>query len=146
LRQNRPAAKRKKKLKLKKRGKNKLSDSVSKFIDKIHKAPWQCPNYECGKKHSKLHYAFPGQVDHKKMVMEEGRVKYGREEGKDIACGIMKDEGAMDKMKKLGKSIMNKEEIESETGPAFDKDGNPSPLFCPHCGWEEELVIILKVK
>ena len=110
---------------------------INQFIDKIHTAPWRCPNYECGKKHSKLHYAFPDQIDHKKMVMEPGRVKYNREEGKsDNNCELFKGKTDIEKMDGDSKS----------TGPAFDKDGNPNPLFCPHCGWEEELIIILKTK
>ena len=122
----------------KKDKKKKMSDSLTKFLDKIHKAPWQCPNYECGKKHSKLHYAFPDQVDHKKMVMEPGRVKYNREEGKgDDQCEMFKGDTDINKMDTNDKGV---------TGPATDKDGNPSPLFCPHCGWEEELVIIVKTK
>lgn len=71
------------------------------------------------------------------MVMEVGRVKYNREEGKgDDKCEMFKGDTDIDKM----------EEKDNATGPAFDKDGNPSPLFCPHCGWEEELVIIVKTK
>lgn len=115
-------------------------DSVGKFLDKIHKAPWKCPTYGCEKEHSKLHYAFPDQIDRKKKPLEPGRVKYNREEGKgDKNCEAFKGDTDIDKMDDYTND-------KNTTGPAFDKDGNPSPLFCPHCGWEEELVIILKVK
>lgn len=102
--------------------------NIDKFIDKIHKAPWQCP--ECNKEHSKLHYPFPDQLDPKKKPDEVGRVKYGREDKYD--CDSFKE-----KVKGILKPV---------TGPAKDKDGNPSPIFCPHCGFVEEIIIIVKTK
>ena len=91
---------------------------------------WQCPVPECGKKHSKPHYAFPDQVDLTRKPLESGRVLYGREEGKDTYyCDSGKD----------GKLIKG-------TGPDTDIDGRPAGLFCPHCGWIEDMVIIIKEK
>lgn len=91
---------------------------------------WQCPVSECGKTHSKPHYAFPDQLDMTKKSMQEGRVLYGREEGKGYdQCDAGKD----------GKMIKG-------TGPPIDLDGHPAGLFCPHCGWLEDNVIIIKEK
>lgn len=117
MRQNRPAAKRKKA-----NNKTKLPFKFKEAL--IHKAPWKCP--VCDKQHSKLHYPFADQLDAKKKPDEVGRVKYGREDKYDC-----------DSFKEKGKPI---------TGPAIDKDGNPNSLFCPHCGWIEEIILIVKTK
>lgn len=91
---------------------------------------WQCPIIECGKTHSKPHYAFPDQVDLTKKPMQEGRVLYGREDGKDYDhCDVGKD----------GSMI-------TKTGPEIDLDGHVAGLFCPHCGWLEENIVIIKEK
>lgn len=89
---------------------------------------WLCPEPTCAKHHSKPHYAFPDQVDLTKKPMEEGRVLYGREDGKGYPqCDIGKD----------GKMIKG-------TGPDIDIDGYPAGLFCPHCGWIEDNLVIVK--
>ena len=91
---------------------------------------WDCP--ECGKHHSKVHYAFPDQVDTKKKPQQEGRVKFDREND----CG--------DGSKYSAKGDTPTKYGLAKTGPDKEDDGTPSPLFCPHCGWLQELVIIVK--
>ena len=36
-------------------------------------------------------------------------------------------------------------EMEENTGPDTKVSGGHTPLFCPHCGWVEEIINILKV-
>lgn len=86
---------------------------------------WSCP--ECKKYHSKPHYAFPGQIDYSKKPTESGRVKFNRE-GSGMACDDYK---------------LDTEIIENKTGPEM-VDGKNQPLFCPHCGWEGQLLYITK--
>ena len=86
---------------------------------------WTCPS--CQHKHTKPHFAFPKQVDHKKEAGVVGRIrdKFSRE-GKD-------DTGSCDDyIKKYG------------TGPVEDQHGKQNPLFCPHCGWLDDLIHITK--
>jgi rubredoxin len=94
-----------------------------------HRGSWTCP--VCGKSHSKAHYAFPRQIDKKLEPDTPGRVKFDRED--KGYCESAKG----DTKKKYG----NK-----STGQEFDKKGVPRPLFCPHCGWEQEQIIINKIK
>ena len=87
---------------------------------------WTCPS--CDHKHTKPHFAFPTQIDKKKEPGAIGRIKdkFTREgkDGDNVSCD--------DYLKKYG------------TGPVEDKDGKQSPLFCPHCGWLDELIYISK--
>jgi hypothetical protein len=77
---------------------------------------WTCPI--CDHHHTKPHFAFPDQVNFKKQSNEEGRVKKNRE-SKDSVC-------------------------EAKHGPIEIK-GKQQPMFCPHCGWLDELLYIIKV-
>lgn len=87
---------------------------------------WQCP--ECGKRHSKVHYAFENQIDFSKKPGEEGRVKFDREWG----CGSEKGD------------TEHVHGVE-ETGPDIDKEtGLQNPIFCSHCGWVDTIVHIVK--
>ena len=100
-------------------GKKKEEDTPTKLGESYSWiTDWTCP--ECGHAHSKPHFSFIGQVDYKKKPNEVGRVKKDREE-KDDACS-------------------------NELGPVYDNAGLQRPMFCPHCGWEHELIHIVKVK
>lgn len=98
-----------------------------------HKGSWQCPR--CSKTHSKPHYAFPDQLDTEKKIEEPGKVKYGWEEKNysDKSAGMSKPELRCDADK-------------METGPEFNKKGIPNGMFCPHCGWEQKVEVIVKIK
>ena len=87
---------------------------------------WKCPG--CGKEHSKAHYAFPDQVDFMKDPNEEGRVKFNRADS--YGDGLKGDTPYKHQKK--------------ETGPAINKDGVPNGLFCSHCGWMQEIIVISK--
>lgn len=86
---------------------------------------WRCP--VCSHDHSKPHYAFEGQIDFKKKPLAEGRVKFDRED----YCGTEKGD------------TEHKRGVNS-TGPAFGDQDLPNPLFCPHCGWQDKLIFIIK--
>ena len=77
---------------------------------------WTCP--VCQKYHSKPHFALRGQIDHSKSPQQVGRVKTLREE-KYNDCNVM--------------------------GEFQKKSGRLNGLFCPHCGWVEEIINIQKV-
>lgn len=93
-----------------------------------NKNDWECP--VCNHNHSKRHYAYKDQIDEKKKPLDKGRVKFDREE----SCHQLKG----DTPEKYG--------INDSTGPMFDEYGYPQPLFCPHCGWTQGMVIIIKTK
>jgi len=91
----------------------------------IPKKGWICPG--CGKKHKAPHYAYPGQVDETKKASEIGRVKFNR--------------------RTKGDRLDTNQRINHDyTGEAddFDEDGYPKPLFCPHCGWEDNWTILVR--
>ena len=79
---------------------------------------WTCP--ECQHYHSKSHYSFKGQIDHDLEPNQVGRVKFSRE-GKFDDC----------------KDSMT-------TGMQFKKNDIQRPIFCPHCGWEDTIICIIK--
>ncbi len=89
---------------------------------------WLCPS--CGKYHTKPHFAFPGQVDKKHRPGVEGRVKFNRE-GADMSCDDDKRDTPIKVMKEA-------------TGNQFKQDGNHRQLFCPHCGWLDDIICIVK--
>ncbi len=106
------------------------------WVDRLkedHKGSWTCPR--CSKTHSKPHYAFPDQLDTEKDVSQPGKVKYGWEK----KC-------YSDSAPEMDRPELTCESKKMETGPEFDKKGIPSPLFCPHCGWQQEVVVLVKVK
>jgi len=86
---------------------------------------WVCP--VCGKEHSKPHYAFDGQIDYMIDPDTEGRVLFNRAE----RYGGLKGDTEYKYQS-------------NETGPAIDKDGYPRGLFCSHCGFEQEIIVIKK--
>lgn len=92
---------------------------------------WTCP--VCFKYHSKPHFAFPDQIDYSKKPQEVGRVKFNRE-GSQMSC---------DEPKKYDTPV---KVFPQATGDMKDEDGLQHPLFCPHCGWEEGIIQIIKVK
>jgi len=71
----------------------------------------------CGKHHSKPHFPFKGQVDYSLQPGVEGRVKNKRE-----------DKGTC-----------------TATGP-MELENMVQGLFCPHCGWQEDIITIMKDK
>lgn len=91
---------------------------------------WTCPY--CDKQHGKAHFSHPGQIDYTKEPAETGRVTFNREEV-DSYKGCEKD---------YKDDTAIKAEFEGKTGDATDIDGNPRPMFCPHCGWEAQIVVI----
>lgn len=105
---------------------------VSSTITYPPKNAWNCP--VCGKKHSKPHFAFPGQIDFKKKPEQVGRVKFDREDpgGCDDAKG--------DTPKKHGNDKTGPELSLTECNQEIN-----NPLFCPHCGWIDEITNIIKV-
>lgn len=87
---------------------------------------WECNT--CGKQHSKAHYAFDGQIDHMVDPDTEGRILFNRAE-------------------RYGAGLKGDTEFKyqrDETGPAINKDGVPNGLFCSHCGFEQEIIVISK--
>jgi transcription elongation factor Elf1 len=100
---------------------------------------WTCPR--CNKYHSKPHYAFPGQIDRTKEPKELGRVKWGREENY-ADC----DKPATDGYNgKIPAKVIKKFNTE-KTGDQYKRNGNQKPLFCPHCGWEDTIICIVKTE
>lgn len=92
---------------------------------------WICPKElgGCGKEHAKPHFPFPKQIDEKKQPGEMGRVKFNR----------MKDEETLDPSTKVVKKYVG------EQAPLYDKEDKPQPLFCPHCGFTLEGVLLVNV-
>jgi len=92
---------------------------------------WVCPKEMggCGKEHSKPHFPHPKQLDPDKKPGEVGRVKFNR----------VKGDSELDPETKIVKKYVDKE------GPTEDKDGNPNALFCPHCGYTHEGIILVKI-
>ena len=92
---------------------------------------WVCPNElgGCGKEHGKPHYPFPGQIDYTKKPGIEGRIVFNR----------VKGDGELDTHMRIEKKYVDKQ------AEQYDYDGTPRPLFCPHCGFTLEGVLLLKV-
>jgi len=90
---------------------------------------WTCP--ECMKFHSKPHFMYEGQIDFSKKCKEEGRVKFNRE-GSQMSC---------DDPKKYDSPI---KVMKESTGNQFGRTGKHRPLFCPHCGWVDTIINIVK--
>ena len=98
-----------------------------------HGKGWECPR--CNKYHSKPHYKFPDQLDTEKKESEPGKVKYGWEK-----------KGGYDSAPEMTRPELTCDSKKMETGPEFDKKGIPNGMFCPHCGWEQKVEVIIKVK
>jgi len=87
---------------------------------------WVCPS--CGKEHSGSHYSIPGQIDYTKKPGEKGRILFNRR-GKD---DNLTNDTPIDNDKPVG-------------GEQLDEIGTQRPLFCPHCGYEDEIIVALRM-
>jgi hypothetical protein len=87
---------------------------------------WTCPN--CFKYHSKPHFPHPGQIDDNIPVGNYGRVKFNRadKEGVDV----------LDKSQPIKKEFVGKQ-------ASMIQNDMVQGLFCPHCGWKEEIINII---
>jgi len=91
---------------------------------------WTCPH--CLKYHSKPHYAHKKQIDYSKEPKEEGRVKFNREASQSDCDNCYKED-----------DVPRKFEL-PKTGDQFRGDDIQRPMFCPHCGWEDTIICIVK--
>ena len=87
---------------------------------------WVCPG--CGKKHSKPHYSVPGQIDYTVKPDNPGRILFNRRK-KD--GDMLSDDTPID---------MNK----PQKGEQFDEDGFQRPLYCSHCGYEDDWEVLIR--
>ena len=90
---------------------------------------WVCP--QCKKTHEKPHFAFPDQVDESKKPSTVGRIK-----------NAFKRENS-DTIEKLNCKEYTKDQ---RTGSVTLSDGKQAPLFCPHCGWIDDLIYVTRKK
>lgn len=91
--------------------------------DLIPEGTWTCPG--CEHIHKAPHYTHPGQVDYSKRPTEKGRITFNRRQKDD----------------NLDYDTSIKNDLLGEPDP-FDEEGYQKPLFCPHCGWEQDWLII----
>jgi hypothetical protein len=93
---------------------------------------WICPPKDggCGKTHTKPHFEWPGQIDHSKPPGKEGRILFNR---------VSKDENLADDTP-IKKKLIDKQ------APMLDKKGHPKALTCPHCGYTQDGILLIKVK
>lgn len=89
------------------------------------KDKWKCR--ECGHTHSKPHHSLPNQINYEKKPNRKGRVLFNRRHKDD----------SMDQETKIKYGVPS-------TGDSFDEEGYQRPLYCPHCGFEDEFITILK--
>ena len=91
---------------------------------------WICPPElgGCGKEHSEPHFPWPKQIDFSKKPGEVGRVKFNRTD----------DGGQLKGDTKTIKRYLDKQ------APMYDKKGKLQPLFCPHCGFLLEGVLLVR--
>lgn len=87
---------------------------------------WKCP--VCGHNHKKPHHSLPGQINYKKKPDQKGRVVFNRRHKDDT----------LDKETKIRRDLPSK-------GDCFDEGGYQRPLYCPHCGYEDEFITLVKV-
>ena len=90
---------------------------------------WECPVDKggCGKYHGKPHFPWPDQIDYSKKPGEYGRIVFNRTKN-----GVVEE-------------YPRREEFVGKQAPPFDKDGNPLPLMCPHCGYTHEGILLVRV-
>ncbi len=87
---------------------------------------WVCPG--CGKEHSKPHFAHEGQIDRGKKPGEPGRILFNRRKKDDSLDHSMEvRDGLLDEV------------------PAYDEEGNPRDLTCPHCGYTTDATVLIRV-
>lgn len=86
---------------------------------------WVCPI--CGHEHTKPHYSLPGQIDYTVKPDNEGRILFNRRNKNDqLATDTPIDDSKPSK------------------GEQFDDEGFQRPLFCPHCGYEDDWTVIIR--
>ena len=90
---------------------------------------WECPNSSCGKKHSKPHYSVPGQIDYTKKPGETGRILFNRRKSQDDSLSL---DTPINKSKPM-------------KGEQITEDGIQRPLYCPHCGYEDEIEVVIRM-
>ncbi len=90
------------------------------------KGAWICP--VCGHKHSKPHYSLPGQIDYDKQPAQIGRIRFNRRRKDDS----------------IDPYTPERYDMPSE-GDQFDEEGYQRPLYCPHCGFEDDWIIIKRL-
>lgn len=88
---------------------------------------WICPT--CGKEHSKAHYSLPGQLDYTKKPNAEGRILFNRRKSRDNS---LSDDTPIDK-------------AQPSKGEQLDEEGIQRPLYCPHCGYEDEIEVVVRM-
>ena len=86
---------------------------------------WVCPG--CGKEHSKPHFAHEGQIDRGKKPGEPGRILFNRRKKDDSLDHSMEVRDLLDEVL------------------AYDEEGNPRDLTCPHCGYTADATILIRV-
>ena len=87
---------------------------------------WVCPG--CGKKHSKPHYSLPDQIDYSIRPGETGRILFNRRDKKDQ----LSEDTFIDNSK-------------PSWGEQIDEEGNQRPIFCPHCGYENDVLMVIRM-
>lgn len=86
-----------------------------------------CP--ACGKKHSKPHYSVPGQIDYTVKPNNPGRILFNRRKSQGNSLSL---DTPIDHSKPM-------------KGEQFDALGVQRPLYCPHCGFEDEIEVVIKM-
>lgn len=97
------------------------------FIQTYPPEDWVCPG--CGKEHSKPHFAHEGQIDRGKKPGEPGRILFNRRKKDDS----------------LDHSMEVRDGLPDEA-PAYDEEGNPRDLTCPHCGYTTDATVLIRVR
>ena len=90
------------------------------------KGKWGCPG--CDKKHSKPHYSVPGQIDYEKKPGEPGRILFNRRKAYNDS---LSEDTPIDKSLPM-------------RGEQLDEETYQRPLYCPHCGWEDTFIVIIR--
>lgn len=91
---------------------------------------WTCPS--CNKYHSKPHFPHPGQIDESRQPNDPGRVTFNR--------ANKNGDNDLDKAWPIKKEYIGKQAL------MMLDNGTIQGLFCPHCGWKEEIINLIKVK
>ena len=86
-----------------------------------------CP--VCAKDHSKPHYSVPGQIDYTKKPNTPGRILFNRRKSQNDS---LSDDTPIDRAKPM-------------KGEQMDEDSIQRPLYCPHCGWEDEIIVTIRM-
>ena len=99
---------------------------MGKEVPKIYPPKkWKCPG--CGKDHKAPHYAHPGQINYDLKPGVVGRVDFNRRSKDDT----------LDYSREVNPNLPRE-------ANRLDSGGYQRPIFCPHCGWEDEWFIFTK--